>query len=43
MTFLFRQMGTFNTAKMQDLRNLTATARPLRARGGAVPAAAARG
>lgn len=23
MTFLFRQMGTFNKAKMQDLRNLT--------------------
>lgn len=23
MTFLFRQMGTFNRAKMQDLRNLT--------------------
>ena len=22
MAFLFRQMGTFNTAKMQDLRNL---------------------
>jgi pimeloyl-ACP methyl ester carboxylesterase len=24
LTFLFRQMGTFNKAKMQDLRNLTA-------------------
>ncbi len=24
LTFLFRQMGTFNRAKMQDLRNLTA-------------------
>lgn len=24
MTFLFRQMGTFNRAKMQDLRNLSA-------------------
>ena len=22
MAFLFRQMGTFNTAKMQDLKNL---------------------
>ena len=44
LAFLFRQMGTFNTAKMQDLRNLNTdgpTVAELAAR--AVPADAAGG
>ena len=43
LAFLFRQMGTFNTAKMQDLRNLNTdgpTVEELAS--GAVPADAAR-
>ena len=43
MAFLFRQMGTFNTAKMQDLTNLASDGPTVSELAGAVPAAAARG